>query len=112
MRLQADRSGLTVIEHNAKLCYVVARVAVAEDVRARSIGGEHAADRALNSTRRIGCETPTRAGKLVVQFPIDNARLNAHRIRAYIDDGTEVPTEIEDDAVAQRLASQARAGAP
>ena len=53
---------------------------------------------------------PSRASR-AFEVAVDDAGLDAHRVAADLEDGAEVPAQIDDQAGAERLAGHAGAGA-
>src|SRR5206468_3665733 len=90
---------------------VVARVAVAQGVGAGGVVGDHAADGTLVGAGRVGGEPATVAGQALVDFAAGDAGLDADGVDADVEDGAEVPAQVEDQAGAERLAGDAGAGA-
>src|SRR5205807_2368017 len=56
-------------------------------------------------------EAAALAGQARVQVAADDAGLHAHGVGPHVEDGAEVPAEIDDQAGAERLAGDAAAGA-
>src|SRR5262249_3277219 len=78
--------------------------------RSGGIGGQHAADGTLSTAGRVWREAAPAAGKLRVQLMVNDAGLQSDGIRADVQDGAEVPAEIDNEAVAQRLTREAGPG--
>ena len=90
---------------------MVARVAVAQGAGAGGVGRQHAADGALSPLAGSGAKRRPDRGQPRVQVAVDDAGLHAHRVGADVEDGAEMPAEIDDQPGAERLAGDAGAGA-
>src|SRR5438128_1943766 len=90
---------------------MVAGVPMNQGTRAGGVVGQHAADRADLTARRVGGEAAADFGKTGVESVQSNAGLNTNGGVVDFKDFAKVPAEIDNETPAQRLARHAGARA-
>jgi len=111
-RLPSDAGRLAVIENEPEILDMVAGIAMPEQMGARGIGGQHAANRARHSTCWFRCKAPADGSQTCIQVRAGYPRLHTDKVGADFQDAAEMMAHVHDQARAQRFAGQASACPP
>jgi hypothetical protein len=102
-----DRS-IASVEDNARTDDVVAHVTMQKQARPRSIRRQHAPNGALNIAGRLRNEPATVLTKVPIQIAAHDTGLDPDAIRGGIQDGPEMPADVNDEPRAKRFPGKAR----